>query len=92
MKTTDELIKQLKTRDSSVKEHVIGKLTAIGDEQAVDALIQLIKDKNRFIRQEVTTALGRIGGAKITEALNQALTEEKDVFVQDSIKRALAKL
>jgi hypothetical protein len=37
-------------------------------------------------------ALGKIGGAIALEALTQALGEEKNGFVQDSIKRAVERL
>jgi HEAT repeat protein len=67
-------------------------LGIMGDEKAVDALILVLKDKNRFVRQEAITALGKIGGERIVESLTQALGEEKDKFVQDSMRKALEKL
>ncbi len=62
------------------------------DEKAVDSLIAVLKDDNRFVRQEAVWALGKIGGARALEALTQALVEEKDEFVQDSIKKAVERL
>jgi HEAT repeat protein len=92
MKDTEELIKDLKLKDNSVREHAIEMLALIGNEEAVDALIQILKDKNRFVRQEVIAALGKIGGEKIVVALTQALSEEKEEFVKDSIRKVLEKL
>ncbi len=51
-----------------------------------------MKDKNRFVRQEAIAALEKIGDASLVEPLTQALGEEKDEFVQDSIRKALEKL
>ncbi len=62
------------------------------DEKAVDSLVAVLKDDNRFVRQEAVRALGKIGGARALEALTQALVEEKDGFVQDSIKKAVERL
>ena len=67
-------------------------LGIIGDEKAVDALILVLKDKNRFVRQEAIAALGKIGGERVVESLTQALVEEKDEFVQDSMRKVLEKL
>ncbi|MFC2001719.1 HEAT repeat domain-containing protein [Chloroflexota bacterium] len=51
-----------------------------------------MKDKDRFVRQEAIAALGKIGGERVVEPLTQALGEEKDNFVQDSMRKALEKL
>jgi HEAT repeat protein len=64
----------------------------MGDEKAVDSLIAVLKDDNRFVRQEAVWALARIGGAGALEALTQALVEEKNRFVQDSMKKAVERL
>ncbi len=64
----------------------------MGDEKAVDSLIAVLKDNDRFVRQEAVCALGKIGGARALEALTQALVEEKNGFVQDSIKKAVERL
>jgi len=92
MKDSEELIKDLKHKDSSVRRHAVEMLGIIGDEKAVDALILVLKDKNRFVQQEAIAALGKIGGARLVEPLTQALEEEKDAFVIDSIKKVLDKL
>ncbi len=92
MKDTEELIKDLKLKDSSVRQHAIEMLGIKGDEKAVDALILVLKDKNRFVRQEAIAALGKIGDEMVVEPLNQALGEEKDEFVQDSIRKVIEKL
>ncbi len=92
MKDTEELIKDLKLKDSSLRRHAIEMLGIMGDEKAVDALILVLKDKNRFVRQEAIAALGKIGGEKLVEPLAQALEEEKDEFVIDSIRKVLEKL
>lgn len=92
MKDTEELIKDLELKDSSVRRHAIEMLGIIGDEKAVDAIILVLKDKNRFVRQEAITALGKIGGERILEPLAQALVEEKDEFVKDSIRKVLGKM
>jgi HEAT repeat protein len=64
----------------------------MGDEKAVDSLIAVLKDDNRFVRQEAIKALSKIGGARALESLTQALVEEKDDFVQDSLKKAIERL
>ena len=92
MKDSGELIKDLKDKDSSIRRHAIEMLGIIGDEIAIDALIQVLKDKNRFVRQEAVTTLGKIGGERVVESLTQALGEEKDEFVQDSMRKVLEKL
>jgi HEAT repeat protein len=92
MKDSGELIKDLKDKDSSIRRHAIEMLGIIGDEIVIDALIQVLKDKNRFVRQEAVTALGKIGGERVVESLTQALGEEKDEFVQDSMRKVLEKL
>ena len=92
MKDTEELIKDLKLKDSSVRRHAIEMLGIIGDEKAVDALILVLKDRDRFVRQEAVTALGKIGGGRLVQPLTQALEEEKDEFVIDFIKKVLEKL
>jgi len=92
MKDTEELMKNLKHKDSSVRRHTIDMLGILGDEKAVDALILVLKDKNRFVRQEAIAALGKIGGERVVEPLTQALVEERDEFVQDSIRKVLEKL
>jgi HEAT repeat protein len=92
MKDSGELIKDLKDKDSSVRRHAIEMLGIMGDKKAVDALILVLKDKNRFVRQEAITSLGKIGGERVVEPLTQALGEEKDEFVQDSIRKVLERL
>ena len=92
MKDSGELIKDLKDKDSSVRRHAIEMLGIMGDKKAVDALILVLKDKNRFVRQEAIASLGKIGGERVVEPLTQALGEEKDEFVQDSIRKVLEKL
>ncbi|MFC1917267.1 HEAT repeat domain-containing protein [Chloroflexota bacterium] len=92
MKDTEELIKDLKLKDSSSRRHAIEMLGIMGDEKAVDALILVLKDKDRFVRQEAIAALGKIGGESVVESLTQALVEEKDEFVRDSMKKVLEKL
>ena len=92
MKDSGELIKDLKDKDSSVRRHAIEMLGIIGDEKAVDALILVLKDKNRYVRQEAIAVLGKIGGERVVEPLTQALGEEKDEFVQDSIRKVLERL
>ncbi len=92
MKDTEELIKDLKLEDSSARRHAIEMLAIMGDEKAVDALVLVLKDKNRFVRQEAIAALGKIGGERLVEPLTQALGEEKDEFVQDSMRKVLEKL
>ncbi|MCJ7669700.1 MAG: HEAT repeat domain-containing protein [Dehalococcoidia bacterium] len=92
MKDSGELIKDLKDKDSSVRRHAIEMLGIMGDKKAVDALILVLKDKNRFVRQEAIASLGKIGGERVVEPLTQALGEEKDEFVQDSIRKVLERL
>jgi len=69
MKDTEELIKDLKHKDSSVRRHAVEMLGIIGDEKAVDALILVLKDRDRFVRQEAVTALGKIGGGRLAQPL-----------------------
>ena len=92
MKDTEELIKDLKHKDSSVRRYAVERLGMIGDKKAVDSLISVLKDKNRFVRQDAIAAVGKIGGARLVEPLTQALEDEKDEFVIDSIKKVLEKL
>jgi hypothetical protein len=51
-----------------------------------------MQQDHRFVRQEAVWALARIGGAGALEALTQALVEEKNRFVQDSMKKAVERL
>ncbi len=60
MKDTEELIKDLKLKDSSVRRHAIHMLGRKGDVKAVDAIILVLKDKIRFVRQEAIAALEKI--------------------------------
>ncbi len=95
MKDSGEMIKDIKDKDSSVRRHAIEMLGIMGDEKAVEVLIPVLKDKNRFVRQEAIAALGKIGkigGERVMGSLAQALGEEKDEFVQVSIRKALEKL
>ncbi len=73
MKDSEELIENLKQKDSSVRRHAVEMLGIIGDKEAVDALILVLKDKNRFVRQEAIAALGKIGGERLMKPLTQAL-------------------
>jgi HEAT repeat protein len=84
MKDTEELIKDLKLKDSSARRHAIDMLGILGDEKAVDALILVLKDDNRFVRQDAIAALVKIGGERIVAPLTQALETEKNEFVQDN--------
>ena len=92
MKNTEELIKDLKHKDTSVRRYAIEMLGQMGDEKAVDALILVLKDKNRFVRQETVLALGKIGGESLVEPLTKAIEEERDEFVIDFMKKVLDKL
>ena len=92
MKDRKELMEGLKHKDSSVRRHAVEMLGIIGDKEAVDALILVLKDKNRFVRQEAITALGKIGGERLVEPLTKALEEERDEFVQESVRKVLEKL
>jgi len=92
MKNSGELIKAIKSRDSSVRRHAIEMLGTRGDEIVIDALIPVLKDNNRFVRQEAIIALEKIGGERIIESLTLALVEEKDEFVRESIKKTLKRL
>jgi HEAT repeat protein len=65
MKNSGELIKAIKSRDSSVRRHAIEMLGTRGDEIVIDALIPVLKDNNRFVRQEAIIALEKIGGERI---------------------------
>ena len=71
MKDTEELIKDLKHKDSSVRQNAAETLGIMGDEKALDSLILVLKDKDRFVRQEAIRALGRIGGARLVGPLTQ---------------------
>jgi HEAT repeat protein len=86
MKDTEELIKDLKLKDSSLRRHAIEMLGIMGDETAIDALIPVLKDENRFVRQEAVLALKKIGGSRAVEHLTQALNTEKNDFVRDFIR------
>ena len=86
MKDTEELIKDLKLKDSSLRRHAIEMLGIMGDETAIDALIPVLKDENRFVRQEAVLALKKIGGSRAVEPLTQALNTEKNDFVRDFIR------
>ncbi len=92
MKDTEDLIKDLKLKDSSARRHAIEMLGIMGDQKAVDGLILVLKDKNRFVRQEAVAALGKIGDERIVGLLTQALGNEKNEYVQDSIRKVLEKL
>ena len=92
MKDSEELIENLKHKDSSVRRHAVEMLGIIGDEEAVDALILVFQDQNKFVRQEAIAALGKIGGERLVEPLTKALEEEKDEFVQESVRKVLEKL
>ena len=92
MKDTEELIKDLKHKDSSVRQHAAETLGSVGDEKAVDSLILALKDKNKFVRQEVVSALGKIGDKSLLEPLTHALEEEKDEYVKSFINKVLDKL
>ena len=92
MKDTEELIKDLKLKDSSLRRHAIEMLGIMGDETAIDALIPVLKDENRFVRQETVLALKNIGGSRAVEHLTQALNTEKNEFVRDFIEMALERL
>ena len=92
MKDTEELIKDLKLKDSSLRRHAIEMLGIMGDETAIDALIPVLKDENRFVRQEAVLALKKIGGSRAVEHLTQALNTEKNEFVRDFIEMALERL
>ena len=92
MKDTEELIKDLKLKDSSLRRHAIEMLGIMGDETAIDALIPVLKDENRFVRQEAVLALKKIGGSRAIEHLTQALNTEKNEFVRDFIEMALERL
>jgi HEAT repeat protein len=87
-----ELIDKLKDRDSTVRRNAAETIGVMRDEKAVDSLIIVLKDDIRFVRQEAVRALGKIGSKKGLEALIQALANERDGFVQDSIKKAIEKL
>ena len=89
MKDTEELIKDLKLKDSSLRRHAIEMLGIMGDETAIDALIPVLKDENRFVRQETVLALKKIGGSRAVEHLTQALNTEKNELVRDFIRRIL---
>tara|TARA_B100000315_G_C14281358_1_gene453183 strand:- start:24 stop:326 length:303 start_codon:yes stop_codon:yes gene_type:complete len=92
MKDTEELIKDLKLKDSSLRRHAIEMLGIMGDETAIDALIPVLKDENRFVRQETVVALKNIGGSRAVEHLTQALNTEKNEFVIGFIRTALERL
>lgn len=92
MKDIKELIKDLSSKDNSIKQNAVLTLGMMKDESAIDALMLVLKDKNRFVRQDVITALGKIGGDRLEASLNQALVEEKDEFVRESLKKLLERL
>ncbi len=92
MKDIEDLIKDLKHKDDSVRRHAIEMLRIIGDDKAIDALIVALNDKNRFVRQEAIAALGKIGGIRPVDSLARALKQEKNEFVKDSIQNVLDKL
>ncbi len=92
MKATEELIKDLKLKDSSLRRHAIEMLGIMGDETAIDALTPLLKDENRLVRVEAVSALKKIGGSRAVEHLTQALNTEKNELVRDFIRKALEKL
>ena len=92
MKDIEDLIKDLKHKDDSVRRHAIEILKIIGDDKAVDVLIVALNDKNRFVRQEAIAALGKIGGIRPVGPLSQALKQDKNEFVKNSIQIVLDKL
>ena len=92
MKDTEELIEDLKLKDSNLRRHAIEMLGIMGDETVIDALIPVLKDENRFVRQEAVLALKKIGGSRAVEHLTQALNTEKNEFVRDFIRMALERL
>ena len=53
---TPDLIKELKDKDSNVRQNAVQTIGAMRDEKAVEFIIAVMKDDNRFVRQE---AVGR---------------------------------
>ncbi len=92
MKNIAELTKQLGNKDSGIRRSAAELLGSTEDETVIDVLIPVLKDKDRFVRQEVVLALKKIGGSRAVEHLTQALDTEKNEYVRNFIKMALARL
>jgi HEAT repeat protein len=92
MRETEDLIKQLKHDDWSVRYNAVEMLGQKRDNKAVEALISLLGDKNRLVRQETAIALEKIGDKVAIEPLKKAVAQEKNEFALDAMKRAVETL
>jgi HEAT repeat protein len=77
----DDLIKQLKSKNSRLRGEAVEKLEALGPDaaKAVDALIPLLADKSPAIRLETSFALAKIGPAALP-ALRHGLSSTENMI------------
>ena len=72
----EQLIEDLKDKDSKVRKDAAEDLGNIGDSLAVDPLIEALRDENSFVRQNAAKALGQIKDVKAVEPLIEALGDK----------------
>lgn len=70
------LIRQLESRDPTVRERAVRNLRVVGDRRAVLPLLKMLDEEtNPQIRLQVVRSLGRIGDHRAVPALMKIITE-----------------
>jgi HEAT repeat protein len=85
--TVDDLIKQLKSKNSRLRGEAVEKLEAYGPKaaRAVDALMPLLADKSPAIRLETSFALAKIGSASLPALRNGLTSSEKMIQIGSAL-------
>lgn len=82
-KAVKELVRLLKSKDSTTRRAVTEALGRIGTEETVKLLTEAIADSDPYVRESAAWNLGMIGSEQSIEALLKAV-RDKDPRTQDS--------
>ena len=86
------LIDALSDRDEIVRGSAASALGRVGDARAVESLVAALNDPNGGVRRRAADALGRIGDARALPELERVVREDKDIFVADAARNAIARI
>ncbi len=86
------LIKLVNDKDHMIALKAVEALGQVKGDDSYNTLITLLRSPAADVRAAAATALGTLGDQKARAHIDHMIKEEKDVVVQEAMKKALGKL
>lgn len=86
------LIKLVNDKDHVIALKAVEALGQVKGDDSYNTLITLLRSPAADVRAAAATALGTLGDQKARAHIDHMIKDEKDVVVQEAMKKALGKL